>query len=207
LTDKDGRFELPGVVPDLVYAGAASGPTKMGGRMQLSSLGRVFENVSAESGQTKDLGDLRIQPRNPGGKKPETKSDASKQKVTKPGGTKKAKAKSDAKPIEPPAQTRSVSEGPALARSASEGNPSSAPENPNTSKPSAETVRGRVVSADQKAIAGAKVYWFQSRMFDMTPRPATASNCLQPMSSAAASGFQETFGRARLRNSLTSPPM
>jgi len=59
-TDKEGRFELKGIIPGLSYTAGVSGPTKMYGRTQTMHLGRIFTDAVAESGQTIDLGDLRI---------------------------------------------------------------------------------------------------------------------------------------------------
>jgi beta-lactamase regulating signal transducer with metallopeptidase domain/protocatechuate 3,4-dioxygenase beta subunit len=63
LTNKDGRFELPGAIPGLEYTAAASGKKKMNGQVQTMSLGTIFKAETVVAGQTKDLGDLKIKPR------------------------------------------------------------------------------------------------------------------------------------------------
>ena len=52
-TDKRGRFELPGIIPGLKYSASARGPSARGGIP-------IFKDVTAEAGETKDLGDVQI---------------------------------------------------------------------------------------------------------------------------------------------------
>jgi beta-lactamase regulating signal transducer with metallopeptidase domain/protocatechuate 3,4-dioxygenase beta subunit len=73
-TDKDGRFELPAIIPGLKYTADCMGPGKIDGRTLTMGLGRLFTDIIAEPGQTKDLGDLRIT-REQEQKKPEPKAD------------------------------------------------------------------------------------------------------------------------------------
>lgn len=52
MTDDDGRFRVEGLIPGLKYGGdALDGPR---------DLGEVFEDVAVASGESKDLGDLKI---------------------------------------------------------------------------------------------------------------------------------------------------
>jgi protocatechuate 3,4-dioxygenase beta subunit len=60
VTDQDGRFELPAIIPGLKYSAAVMGPGKLGTKTITTILGTIFTDVTAESGETKDLGDLRI---------------------------------------------------------------------------------------------------------------------------------------------------
>jgi beta-lactamase regulating signal transducer with metallopeptidase domain/protocatechuate 3,4-dioxygenase beta subunit len=58
-TDKDGRFELRRVLPGLEYSAVAQGAiTSRAGRRIPG--GPVFTNILARTGETKELGDLRI---------------------------------------------------------------------------------------------------------------------------------------------------
>jgi beta-lactamase regulating signal transducer with metallopeptidase domain/protocatechuate 3,4-dioxygenase beta subunit len=58
-SDKEGRFELRGVVPGLEYSAEAIGAIK-DSRNRKQPPGAIFTNVTADAGQTKELGDLRI---------------------------------------------------------------------------------------------------------------------------------------------------
>ncbi len=57
-TDAKGRFELKGIIPGLKYTVSARVPTKVGNQM-LPQPVTLFSDVTAESGETKDLGDLK----------------------------------------------------------------------------------------------------------------------------------------------------
>ena len=58
--DEEGRFELIGIVPGMVYNAWASAPRKRRGTMQSMGIGRAFSDVMVEPGETKDLGDLVV---------------------------------------------------------------------------------------------------------------------------------------------------
>ena len=59
-TDKDGRFELRGIIPGLKYTADCEGPAKIGGQTTRCILGNLFTDVTTQPGETKDLGDLKI---------------------------------------------------------------------------------------------------------------------------------------------------
>jgi hypothetical protein len=69
-TDAQGRFELKGIVPGLKYSASVLGPGNIGGQMRTMYLGTLFTGVTAQPGETKDLGDLRIK-----SPKPETEKE------------------------------------------------------------------------------------------------------------------------------------
>ncbi|MCA9052932.1 MAG: hypothetical protein KDA75_03800 [Planctomycetaceae bacterium] len=58
-TDDEGRFELRGIIPGLKYSVGVTALRRFHGEDQSVSLGTIFENVTVEPGETKDLGDLR----------------------------------------------------------------------------------------------------------------------------------------------------
>jgi hypothetical protein len=58
-TDKDGRFEIRGLVPGHKYTAGVTGTDIMNGRRYTAERGLIFTDVTIEAGQTKDLGDLR----------------------------------------------------------------------------------------------------------------------------------------------------
>ncbi len=59
-TGPDGRFEIPGLVPGKKYEIVAM---NLGGRYEIA--GQLSKPIAAESGQTTDIGDVRIEPINP----------------------------------------------------------------------------------------------------------------------------------------------
>ena len=62
VTDKDGRFELCGLIPGLKYTVGATGYDTMNGRRYSVDRGLLFTDETIEAGQSKDLGDLRVKP-------------------------------------------------------------------------------------------------------------------------------------------------
>ncbi|MFV0444401.1 MAG: carboxypeptidase regulatory-like domain-containing protein, partial [Planctomycetaceae bacterium] len=64
-TDTEGRFELVGLLPGKLYSSSALGLVKVGGQSLPSILGTVFKDVTVDAGETKELGDVRLQPRRP----------------------------------------------------------------------------------------------------------------------------------------------
>lgn len=58
--DKEGRFELTGIVPGKVYNAWASAPRQRRGTMQDMGIGRAFRDVVVKKGEAKDLGDLVV---------------------------------------------------------------------------------------------------------------------------------------------------
>jgi hypothetical protein len=60
LTDKDGRFELPGIIPGLKYSADVRIPQEKTGKMRRSISGPIFTDVTAGPGEVKQLGELRI---------------------------------------------------------------------------------------------------------------------------------------------------
>jgi protocatechuate 3,4-dioxygenase beta subunit len=73
-TGKDGRFEISGLMPGLKYTGGVTGTDTMNGRRYIAERGLIFNDVTIDPGQTKDLGDLQIKPRQPTPKETEAKS-------------------------------------------------------------------------------------------------------------------------------------
>jgi RNA polymerase sigma factor (sigma-70 family) len=53
-TDRDGKFRIEGLVPGLKYTLSVANGNML--------IGRVFENLTIPSGQTKDLGDVKLKP-------------------------------------------------------------------------------------------------------------------------------------------------
>jgi protocatechuate 3,4-dioxygenase beta subunit len=82
--NKDGTFEIVGLVPGWKYGASAVAPEDLNGRMMDRGIGYVFENVTVESGQTIDLGDVqpvpyemrRSKPKDPAAKKPTAQEQA-----------------------------------------------------------------------------------------------------------------------------------
>ena len=54
MTDKDGRFRIEGLAPGMKYGLSAWTPR------ELTKIHILILGVTVESGQTKDLGDLKI---------------------------------------------------------------------------------------------------------------------------------------------------
>lgn len=54
LTDQDGRFRIEGLAPGMKYGLSAWA------QKEIKILGKLISGVTVESGQTKDLGDLKI---------------------------------------------------------------------------------------------------------------------------------------------------
>ncbi|HMC10988.1 MAG TPA: carboxypeptidase-like regulatory domain-containing protein, partial [Pirellulaceae bacterium] len=144
LTDKNGRFELKGILPGPKYSGGVSGPQRTEGRSYMSYLGYIFKDTAIEPGQTKDLGDLRIKPESDDEEKEEQeqKSEAKPKEKAPQQPTKNDQAKTN------PAQPA------AAATSSDNGN-----------------LRGRVVDFAGKPISGAKIHWMESRNPDLNPMP------------------------------------
>ncbi len=61
-TDSNGRFELKGIVPGLKYTAHLNffPPDLIEKRLKSSLQGPIFTDVTAEAGETKDLGDLQL---------------------------------------------------------------------------------------------------------------------------------------------------
>jgi protocatechuate 3,4-dioxygenase beta subunit len=76
--NKDGTFEIVGLVPSWKYSASAVAPQDSNGRMMERGIGYVFEDITVESGQTVDLGDVqpvpyemrRSKPKEPAADKP-----------------------------------------------------------------------------------------------------------------------------------------
>jgi hypothetical protein len=62
LTDQDGRFELPGIIPGLKYSADVRIPQEGFGKMSRSIFGQIFTDVTAGPGEVKQLGVLRVKP-------------------------------------------------------------------------------------------------------------------------------------------------
>jgi protocatechuate 3,4-dioxygenase beta subunit len=62
--DKQGRFRLDGLIPGKRYTAHAQAPRKRDGEIQNADLGVVFQDVTVEPSQTKDLGDLVVGDKN-----------------------------------------------------------------------------------------------------------------------------------------------
>ena len=75
--DKNGRFQLSGLIPGWTYNAHATAPRKLNGQMTNLVLGTVFEGVQVEPGQTKDLGDLKIKPESDEQEREEKKTEPS----------------------------------------------------------------------------------------------------------------------------------
>jgi protocatechuate 3,4-dioxygenase beta subunit len=156
LTDKEGRFELKGVIPGLQYSVRAGGTTRQFGRMQATVLGGLFTDVTANSGQIKDLGDLRIKEREVKGPA-EAKADADAGREPAPAGDKASKD----------AEKTASSEGKPAANAATDKAKTTKPSTP----AAATEFRGRIVDASSNAVSGAKIYAILSRLPDLEPLP------------------------------------
>jgi hypothetical protein len=62
--DRDGRFQLDGLIPGWKYSARASAPRKMRGEMMSVGIGRVFDDVMVEAGQELDLGEIVLEEKN-----------------------------------------------------------------------------------------------------------------------------------------------
>lgn len=70
VTDEQGRFEISGVLPDLIYGARAFGPPELSdmftsigdgdGPMMRFGVINIFSTVTINAGETKDLGDITI---------------------------------------------------------------------------------------------------------------------------------------------------
>ena len=58
--DKEGRFHLDGIAPGWKYSAWAVAPRKMQGQMMSRGIGRVFDDLTLEPGEDRDLGDIRV---------------------------------------------------------------------------------------------------------------------------------------------------
>jgi hypothetical protein len=60
-TDADGRFEVKGIIPRFKYTGFVMVPRRFGNRLLPERL-TVFTDVTVKAGETKQLGDMRLEP-------------------------------------------------------------------------------------------------------------------------------------------------
>src|SRR5262249_32247386 len=61
-TDKDGRFEIRGLIPGLTYTAGVTGIDTVNGRQYAIEQGLIFIDPTIEPGQAKNLADLKIKP-------------------------------------------------------------------------------------------------------------------------------------------------
>lgn len=59
-TDKDGRFEIVGLIPGWKYSGHISGTKNVNGAMLRYGFGNAFEDVTLKPDEDRDLGDLVV---------------------------------------------------------------------------------------------------------------------------------------------------
>ncbi|HEY3964109.1 MAG TPA: carboxypeptidase regulatory-like domain-containing protein [Planctomycetaceae bacterium] len=154
-TDSDGRFELKGIVPGLKYSAYLN--FRPGffteRRLKGSRQGPVFSDVTAEPGQTKNLGDLVL--KLDSGKPAESVKPTTNEKppLDPPvdGGKKRVSTENGGKTNSPAANTEKAD-----IRATGNGNVKSSlgTEYSVLSTQSSRTVRGRVVDAAGKPIAG-----------------------------------------------------
>lgn len=60
-----GRFHIVGLIPGLSYGAVVQEIRLLPGQPTYTVLGTLFEDLQVEPGQTKDLGDVKIQPTRP----------------------------------------------------------------------------------------------------------------------------------------------
>jgi len=58
VTDSEGRFTIPGIIPSLKYTAQVRGPKLIGGAPVMLPLGAIFKDVTAAPGETKNLGNV-----------------------------------------------------------------------------------------------------------------------------------------------------
>jgi beta-lactamase regulating signal transducer with metallopeptidase domain/protocatechuate 3,4-dioxygenase beta subunit/5-hydroxyisourate hydrolase-like protein (transthyretin family) len=58
--DSEGRFRLDGIAPGWKYSAWAVAPRKMQGQMTSRGIGRVFDDLTLQPGEDRDLGDIRV---------------------------------------------------------------------------------------------------------------------------------------------------
>ncbi|MGQ0637173.1 MAG: M56 family metallopeptidase [Planctomycetaceae bacterium] len=158
LTDSNGRFELKGIIPGLKYTAGASGPGMFEGQMQMRFLGTLFTDVTAEPGETKDVGDLRPQPQKP-------------EAVEKPNKGTADKPSKDGAGNKPAAQANPAVPAPAAQRAPSEA--AAKGQQAQGEKDSAVTIRGRVLKPDSSPAAGATVYALRFSDFEIVGSAST----------------------------------
>ena len=152
-TDDKGQFEIACLIPGVEYRLMAfdfQSMTPQTGRTPKLS-GRLEKSITVESGQTLDLGDVRLTDDSPAKKAPVSSA---------PRGTAPAVGKLQSTPAAVP--------GSAPAPLAQTGKLES---RQNDKKERAQKIFGGVVGADGKPVAGAKMYWIKWSMRGDQPAP------------------------------------